>query len=103
QMPLISGNLDSLLSTNPDYLIRKKLCYDYTLSLQALHRSNYLHLDVSSRNCFYQNQLIGGSPKGILGDYGLAQAVQKSSKDELILKTHQGAAAMTYLDPLIEN
>lgn len=100
QMMLANGDLLQILGSSPNYSLRKRLCHDYALSLQALHSRDYLHLDVQAKNCFFVGSL--DNPRGILGDYGGAFAVQRSSKGELVLRTVQTRFIPSYRDPLIE-
>lgn len=100
QMNLADGDLQQMSKLPLDYTLRKRLCYDYALSLQVLHHHNYLHLDINANNCFFMGPI--DNPRGLLGDYGAASAVQRSSKEELTFRTVQTRFIPSYRDPLIE-
>lgn len=100
QMNLADGTLRQAIEPSLSYSLRKRLCHDYALALQVLHHHDYLHLDINTNNCFFTGSL--DKPRGILGDYGAASAVQQTSKGELALRTVQPKFIPIYRDPLIE-
>jgi serine/threonine protein kinase len=100
QITLIKGSLIDLAIPSLRYSLRKRLCYDYALSLQALHHHGYLHLDISKGNCFFHG--TKENPQGLLGDYGISAAALRSSKGELKVTTVQLRYSYNARDPLAE-
>lgn len=83
KMDRMTGSIRSILHglNTPDHMYIKVLLH-LALGLQCLHRTNYLHLDISLSNCMYSG--TAQSPIGKLIDYGSASQTTRDGNGDLL-------------------
>ena len=75
--------MEKLTSFSKNYLLElspidiKKYIYELALGLEHLHSNNYIHLDITLKNCMFSNE------NAKLIDFGLSKKVIRNEKNEI--------------------